>query len=306
VAPPDTSALCAQWSRRQQLDPVGTAGSYAAYLLVDWSLPWPADLGDIADLAKLKPALRFANCRLQGMVAGADPSTRRVALYSRDPAEPFSGYRVSAAITSADRVVGVALDLLEALRPGAGAAAPGHDVLICTHGRRDRCCGSLGTDLAQSLLAAPGLLGPGVRVERTSHTGGHRFAPTAIVLPEGTVWAYADAQLLADVVGRRASFASVAPFYRGCAGIESPRVQALERAVLVETGWDLLDWPRRGHDDGGGSVALRVEPPGQAPILWEATVEAARRVALPECGSPLDTAVKFADELAVGDLRRAG
>ena len=51
----------------------------------------------------------------------------------------------------------------------------------------DRCCGSLGTALAQELLADPLQLGDDVRVWRTSHTGGHRFAPTALVLPQGTV-----------------------------------------------------------------------------------------------------------------------
>ena len=48
-------------------------------------------------------------------------------------------------------------------------------LLVCTHGGRDRCCGSDGTRLFQALFPPPG-----VRVWRTSHTAGHRFAPTAI------------------------------------------------------------------------------------------------------------------------------
>ena len=48
------------------------------------------------------------------------------------------------------------------------------DVLVCTHGTRDTCCGSLGTRLWRDLDAG------GATVRRTSHTGGHRFAPTAV------------------------------------------------------------------------------------------------------------------------------
>ena len=50
------------------------------------------------------------------------------------------------------------------------------------------------------LADAPSLANPDVRLWRTSHTGGHRFAPTAIALPSASLWAWADAALLAQVV----------------------------------------------------------------------------------------------------------
>ena len=56
-------------------------------------------------------------------------------------------------------------------------------LLICTNGKRDRCCAIFGRDLiARSKeLLAPDLFG---QILECSHLGGHRFAPTAIWLPE--------------------------------------------------------------------------------------------------------------------------
>ena len=49
-----------------------------------------------------------------------------------------------------------------------------------------------------------------MRLWRTSHTGGHRFAPTFIVLPFATLWAWADPLLLRRVVAQEGPVADVA------------------------------------------------------------------------------------------------
>lgn len=73
----------------------------------------------------------------------------------------------------------VGLPLESALgSPGPAPAAP--LLLVCTHGSRDRCCALLGMPLYRALASElPG------RVWRSSHQGGHRYAPTVIVLPWG-------------------------------------------------------------------------------------------------------------------------
>lgn len=78
------------------------------------------------------------------------------------------------------------LDLpLEGLIAGReeGPAAAGPLVLVCTHGQRDRCCATLGAPVFAALEA----LAPG-HVMRCSHLGGHRFAATALVLPDGVMY----------------------------------------------------------------------------------------------------------------------
>lgn len=55
-------------------------------------------------------------------------------------------------------------------------------LLVCANGRRDLCCAVKGRPVAAGAAAAlPG------RVWEVTHTSGHRFAPTALLLPAGTL-----------------------------------------------------------------------------------------------------------------------
>jgi hypothetical protein len=138
---------------------------------------------------------------------------------------------------------------------------------------------------------------------RTSHTGGHRFAPTAVLLPEGTCWGYLDADAVHRIVGRLGAACDHAARYRGCAGLAGPAVQALEREVLAEVGWGLLDRPRRGEVDGSGSVRLTVDEPGGATRTWQGQVRVRRVLPVPQCGQPVTGTEKTEEELAVEELR---
>ena len=53
-------------------------------------------------------------------------------------------------------------------------------LLVCTNGTRDTCCARLGRPVAGAAESAfPG------RVWEVTHTSGHRFAPTSVLLPSG-------------------------------------------------------------------------------------------------------------------------
>ena len=56
--------------------------------------------------------------------------------------------------------------------------AGARDILVCTHGARDACCGKFGYGFYVEMRGLAAVRGDGVRVWRTSHLGGHRFAPT--------------------------------------------------------------------------------------------------------------------------------
>jgi hypothetical protein len=58
---------------------------------------------------------------------------------------------------------------------------------VCTHGRRDRCCALDGRALVKALIDAGE-----PDVWESSHLGGHRFAPTALVLPTGYLYGRLD------------------------------------------------------------------------------------------------------------------
>jgi len=58
--------------------------------------------------------------------------------------------------------------------------SPGPVLMICTNSRRDVCCSVRGRPVAiESASQRPG------QVWECSHTGGHRLAPTGVLLPHG-------------------------------------------------------------------------------------------------------------------------
>lgn len=289
------SLRCSLWARTQDLDPAGTAGSYAGYLLVDTPLPWPKDVSEIPEIAALADLLSGSGLRVQAMVPSS--GRRNVVLYQRE------GGTWTGALTG--RSMSIESDLASSVRDllaGKGEAGHGRDLLVCGHGRRDVCCGSAGTDLALEL--AKGGIPDGVRLHRTSHTGGHRFAPTFIVLPEATLWAFADADLVDRVLVRRGDAADVADRYRGCSALTGPRVQALEREVLRDAGWDLLGWAREGQELGSDVVRLSAVTGDGRHMAWEAEVVPGRTLPVPDCGRPIEEARKSETEWDVRGFRR--
>ncbi|AXG13485.1 sucrase ferredoxin [Intrasporangium calvum] len=91
--------------------------------------------------------------------------------------------------------------LVRASLPGAEEAPP--QLLICTNGRRDVCCAVRGRPLAAAAAALS--RDAAERVWEVSHTGGHRFAPTAVLLPWGQGFARLDETSAAWVLGASGS-----------------------------------------------------------------------------------------------------
>jgi hypothetical protein len=303
---------CSSFARSEDLDPVGSAGSYRGIVLAEVPLPWPREVTEHAALAGASGALGAANMRFQGLVPddGSDPHRRRLLAFIR-PAGAFDRY-LGRAWTVDDTLLGKAVTAIAAsggdnagpALPRPGAVDPsdgpgvGRHVLVCTHGRRDACCGTLGTRLAFGLRDVAG-----VRVWRTSHTGGHRFAPTALLLPEGTMWAYLDIDRLVGVAERTLPLDEAARLYRGCTGLDRPEVQAAEREALLSIGWSWLDHRRRGEvvESAGGRSRVRIdaEAPDGRRLAFDATVEVSRILPVPDCGKPPEEAPKSAPELRV-------
>lgn len=339
---------CSGWARSQHLDPVGSAGYYEGFLLIEQPLPWPFDVSSIPDLMEVAKLAASAHLRLQAVIpaSGQEAGSRTMRVEADDAedgveeAERPVGVEVverSSRVEAAKRSGGEVRRIIcyRSARPGwAGplvrserlavvgslAEATGEllsqglapdepeqitsrvvDVLVCTHGRRDTCCGSRGMDSVGELRRDPQFgTDAGVRLWRTSHTGGHRFAPTAVLLPAGTMWAWVTPALL-----RAAAFTEgeVEPWlerYRGCATVGSPAQQAAERAVLGEVGWPLMSSYRRASDVGDGLVRLESELGG----TWEAAVREGRRVPQPDCRTSPELATKQSVEWVVEGLRQ--
>ena len=286
---------CSALTRSLGISPIGSAGAYDGFVLVEHPLPWSKDVGDDADLTPIVAAIDAAKARgerwrIQALVP-TDAEERRVIVYRRGEGEPV--YRRSEG--SRDEVA----ELMSA----PGAAADGQDVLICTHGRRDVCCGTAGTDLWKRLSERLHVLGRGVRLWRTSHTGGHRFAPTAMVFPSGQYWAWLDADILRRVVHRDGDVNAIVSHYRGSAAMATPTLQAAEREAFAAEGWDWLGYRRWGRaspeENEENVVSIEFERPDGSRGRYDVTVVVERMMGVPICGEPIEAAVKSEPDLRV-------
>ena len=100
-----------------------------------------------------------------------------------------------------------------------------------------------------------------------------------------------------------------ARLYRGCAGLDSPEVQAVEREALRAIGWSWFDHRRRGEVVALGGDLTRVRLDAESPdgrrVAFEATVEVARLVPVPDCRKPVSEAKKSAPELRASGFAAA-
>jgi hypothetical protein len=297
---------CAAWRRGVGVDPIGTARVCHGVVLVEWPVPWPRDVAEVAALAE---PVRVAGERGLAVQLVADPTPgdlRRVVVYRRPDPVAFAAFDRHEVAVRPDEVVDAATALArEATVAGPGVGPSVNDVLICTHGRRDVCCGSLGSTLFSELQRATRLDHAVTRVWRTSHLGGHRFAATVLILPTGTMWAFADADLVARVLGRVGPVADVLARYRGSVVLE-PHQQVLERYAFAEVGWSWLDHSRRGDALRSGRIRVVGERPGSGEaIAWSAAPDAGRRLPVPDCGTDPVSASAFESEVVLRDVRRA-
>lgn len=229
----DDDFRCSVASTDDEEQLAGTAPTDEAFLFVEHAGSWGRDA--VAD-SRLPPAVKEHLESLTGI---------RVQLIRRHVARAGSGVRVFHAVAHADGFavrttvladVGdlPALDLDRDLGEHDGALW-----LVCTNGRRDRCCAEVGRPVTAALAAR----WPDETWE-TTHLGGHRFSGTLLALPSG------------HTLGRLGVDNAV----EACAGIEAGGVPIdLSRGRAGRSGEDQV---RELHVLGGGSpdVEIVAEP----------------------------------------------
>lgn len=285
--------LCSVVAKSLGEDPVGTAWAVERMLLVEVPLPWPYDyrearglppgLADVvtamwddhptAGLLFVAPEPGLRRDGLRRVVDFAYPTPPRARaersefLVPVDAVTDFVAARLAGDAASAAAVPGV--------EPQAFA---GRDLLVCTHGTVDACCALFGYPGYRRLRASAQRSGGRVRVWRSSHFGGHRFAPTVLEWPSGRFWGFLDNELGDALVHLAGPTAALRGCYRGWAGHEAPELQALEREAFVREGWAWCDWPQQGEivrrDPGQGALArVAAFPPDSDPVVYTGWVD---------------------------------
>ncbi len=224
---------------------------WPARLLKDPADPLPAPLqAALRALVAARPGLRVQYLRRIGTPGEAPPWTVLAA-----STRPGAAGLVSAALSFDAPDLTAALAALLDQAPGSGA---GPLFLVCTHGRRDACCGRLGLPLARRLAE----LAPG-RVWRTTHLGGHRFAPTLLSLPDGYCYGRLGLDDLPELLARtRAGQVGTLAKLRGRVAYDAPAQVAeiyLRRTLGLLDREALRLEPGRPQPGADSEVAFRSE-----------------------------------------------
>lgn len=302
---------CAAFHLALDADPIGTAGAHDGFLCVEVPLPWGRDISEHEPFVSLLHGASLTGAdgrswRAQGLVPRGDTAGAVRVLALDQPARPAATpYRRREWWVAPDQVGA----LCEAVLQGGHEALAGFeaqqvlvaddvvDLLVCTHGRRDVCCGGDGTRLYEQLAAAladgaPGD-GPPVRLWRTSHTGGHKFAPTAISFPDGYAWAHLDLPAALALVRRDGPVTAVLAHCRGLSSLP-PAAQVADRELLGRVGWRWANATRRAAVAEPGGPTHRsevrldavVDDAQQLSVMVQ--VESARSILQPTCGDAHD------------------
>ncbi|MGW1539910.1 sucrase ferredoxin [Streptomyces sp. NPDC002309] len=236
---------CATVSRDLDEPVPGTAATARTWLLVEQPGPWGAKaltsshldpaLGRALEAAVKDTGVRVALIRRPGR--HADVGTPAVRHVYAAHTMPGNAWLHAAEIDDPARLLDLDFTALGmgdhhtfdsglGGRPHTGAPL----ALVCTNGKRDRCCALLGRPLANE-LAASGMSG----TWEVTHLGGHRFSPTVLVLPHGYAYGRVEAHTVKDVLHAVQEGRVVPDGCRGRSAWERPG-QAAELAVRTSAG----------------------------------------------------------------------
>jgi len=188
-------ACSVDWDAALDTTVYGTAAAARFWVALEQSGPWgrnaasqshlPVDVGSALDRACAEHGGRLSLVRRPGqhpdqsrtghtvLVAWTGTRAQPAFLLGGSVADPAELLQLDLDALGCGDVTGV-----HASHPGLVPTPP--TLLVCTNGRRDVCCAVRGRPVAIAGHAAyPG------RVWECSHTGGHRFAPTGVLLPWG-------------------------------------------------------------------------------------------------------------------------
>jgi hypothetical protein len=177
-------APCSDQSRAVG-EPIGGSAltDVDAWLLIEYRGGWTADIADVElpDAARAwltERGRKHRRLRTQLIKGGRDQGPLAVYVVLTGARARIRRF----ALESHAELPSIDVDGLLSGERDSGAPGPQAIYLVCTHGRRDRCCALHGVALWQAMSK---LDLEGCELWQSSHQGGHRFAATMLYLPAG-------------------------------------------------------------------------------------------------------------------------
>ncbi|MEV5609604.1 sucrase/ferredoxin-like family protein [Streptomyces sp. NPDC052225] len=303
-------STCATASRDLAEPLAGTAATARTWLLIEQPGPWGAkaltsshldpDVGRALEAAAEGTGVRVALIRRPGRHADCHAPARHQVYVAHTA--PGNAWLRSTTVDDPEVLTHLDFASLGAGEHGGfGAPHVGAPLaLVCTNGKRDRCCALLGRPLA-SELALSGEEG----VWEVTHLGGHRFSPTLLVLPYGYAYGRATAADVKEILHAVRSGRIVTEGCRGSSAWDRPG-QAAELAVRQAAsvdGADVLILVQTDAVDGDGAPSWEVTVAHADGRRWHVTV--AQGASLPprpeSCGAALASPARM-DVVAVREV----
>jgi hypothetical protein len=226
---------CSELSRTASEKTYGTASTGDLWLLVEYPFAWgPKALHD----SILSPQLK---AHLNGIIKSR-PHTRLLFIKQDRACRTHINFFIVRSRERNPFIVNFQLsNYHELLEIDVAAAAQGRVLaggsltkepllLVCTHGRRDKCCAKFGYPLFKYLRREAG-----DSVWQSSHVGGDRFAANLICFPHGLFYAHVTEESGKEILGAYGTGRLLLEKYRGRACYAS-HVQAAEFFVRSESG----------------------------------------------------------------------
>jgi hypothetical protein len=229
-------ALCAAVSSASGEPLAATASRIDHWLLIEYRGTWARDvLGECLFSPELKSHLR---AQLAGLERARLLFVKKPERRAQSGRHVFFGTSRPGRERFFELEVAHQDDLLEfdfgaALGAGGGEATAleGPLFVVCTHGKRDRCCAKFGRPLYDAVRHET----DSRLVWQSTHVGGDRFAGNVVVLPHGLYYGRVEPEDVGSVVEAQAAGRIDLDRYRGRSAYSFP-VQAAEQAIRESEG----------------------------------------------------------------------
>lgn len=230
---------CSAAARARGDSPAGTAPHARRWVLIEHLGPWartpmdtPPFLGPLGVQLAKSAAAHAAKVLLIRRPGRVEPRRHKVWFV----VDTLTGLSTSGTWDSEADLLALARHLGDVNGPMAGEAPD--LVLVCTHGTRDACCAIRGRPVAGLLSRQR----PD-EVWECSHLGGHRFAATLLLLPDGACYGVLDQAHAARVVAGHREGRPSPNQLRGLTRLSPP-----EQVAHV--------WAMRHHPEAAGGILV--------------------------------------------------
>jgi hypothetical protein len=247
--------FCSDSSRQIGEKVIGSATHYETYILVECPPPWTTEAFDSKwvpnNLRILVEEVKRAKLPIRFLLIANDQSHRleesTLLIYQKQKGLSQGYQKQEFLLPNIEQVAGVVKKILRGSIPEyEQQRSITRDILVCTHGSHDKCCARYGNSFyfsAQNTISHLSL--ENVRIWRSSHFGGHRFAPTMIDLPEGRYYGTLEQDSFKSILTRSGDISCLNQVYRGWGILPIP-LQILEKELILNYGWDWFNYKVAG------------------------------------------------------------